>query len=539
MRDVLKMRDVLLLLSFLLGAAQGQQLPSGGYCLGNQCFAVFQDSSRDFRGAQHKCSQQRGLLMTVRSSVAHDIVSILLGNSTGRYWIGLHIPKGCPDLSTELRGFQWVTTGTASDFYNWAPGFDSSCPSSFPRCVSVSKKDKFQWAQARCNGLAAGFLCEYDFQAACSGLAGNNILYTTPYGFRVEGVQSLPPGSVAEPPDENKQVCFSGQWLRAPWSCDIQRGGCEHKCTTDPQNNPVCYCPPGQAVSLDNRVRCEVALDDRCEELKCDHACYVYAGSYLCACDYGFTLAKDNRSCMDFDECSDKKQCPEDNERCVNTQGSFQCVCMDGYQLRDGLCMDVNECVSSPCEHICTNRPGGYECSCDEGYKVDPDSPDKCELHCGQEECPAECDPNDRYQCECPDGYILEERVGHSVCIDINECDTVPCDHFCDNLYGSYECFCKKRFKLVDGHHCELSGDLEGSTEVMPVTSIMPVTPTQQPSAMSLGGLVGIIVCTVFFILLAVFLIHHILHIRGKRDNAGALKAPESPEAHRLQPVTP
>lgn len=90
----MKMRDVLLLLSFLLGAAQGQQLPSGGYCLGNQCFAVFQDSSRDFRGAQHKCSQQRGLLMTVRSSVAHDIVSILLGNSTGRYWIGLHIPKG-------------------------------------------------------------------------------------------------------------------------------------------------------------------------------------------------------------------------------------------------------------------------------------------------------------------------------------------------------------------------------------------------------------------------------------------------------------
>uniref|UniRef100_A0AAV2K8X8 C-type lectin domain-containing protein n=1 Tax=Knipowitschia caucasica TaxID=637954 RepID=A0AAV2K8X8_KNICA len=112
------MRDVLLLVWLLSGVARGTQ-PKGGYCIGNSCIAVF-DLTLDFSGAQDICQQHKGNLMTVRSSVAHDTLSLLLGNSSGQHWIGLHLPEGCPDTTSNLRGFQWITEDTTSDFFNWA-----------------------------------------------------------------------------------------------------------------------------------------------------------------------------------------------------------------------------------------------------------------------------------------------------------------------------------------------------------------------------------------------------------------------------------
>ena len=38
---------------------------------------------------------------------------------------------------------------------------------------------------------------------------------------------------------------------------------------------------------------------------------------------------------------------------------------------------DINECLSSPCEHTCINVQGSYKCSCYEGFKkinTDPKS---------------------------------------------------------------------------------------------------------------------------------------------------------------------
>uniref|UniRef100_A0A8C6X064 Thrombomodulin n=1 Tax=Neogobius melanostomus TaxID=47308 RepID=A0A8C6X064_9GOBI len=486
------MRGVLLILLWVLSAAAQGELPTGGYCIGNMCFALF-ETIIDFEGAQNVCGQHMGNLMTVRSSVDHDTLSLLLGNTTGLHWIGLHLPKGCPDLSKELRGYEWVTTETRSDFYNWAEASPENL----------------------CQSQIDGFLCEYMFlDERCQGIQNTNVLYTTPYGFSVEDAVALPPGSVAEQPDENKQVCVSGQWIGAPWSCEIQHGGCEHRCTDDPENHPVCYCQPGFTVNSTNMLTCEPAIDDPCMKLNCAHACYKYSDSFLCTCHEGFVL---------------------ENEKCINTEGWFKCVCKDGYQLNGGMCVDINECESAPCEHMCTNNAGGYDCSCYDGYKADPMSPDKCKLHCGKEECVAVCDPNNRYQCYCPDGYILEERVAHSVCIDIDECESdAHCDQDCENSFGGYECFCNPGFTLVDKTTCEIGGTIGVTEKVIVVT----VAPTHRPSGVSAGGFVGIIICTVFLILLAVFFIHHILCGKGKTDSPEALKAPESPEAHSLHLVT-
>ena len=40
------------------------------------------------------------------------------------------------------------------------------------------------------------------------------------------------------------------------------------------------------------------------------------------------------------------------------------------------LCLnlvDIDECLSSPCNHTCTNTPGSFKCSCNDGYVLDDD----------------------------------------------------------------------------------------------------------------------------------------------------------------------
>lgn len=547
------MRDVtgLLVMVFLIGGAGGTE-PDSGYCIGTQCVTVFRDPS-DFTAARDQCTDRGGHLMTVRSMVSHDIFQILLGNFTGRFWIGLHRTSACPDAAAKLRGFQWVTKDIESDFDNWAPSFDSSCSSH--RCISVSKEDEFKWTQEPCGDPAAGFLCEYSFSEPCKGLVlaeGESVSYKTPLGFGGSDMLSLPPGSTAiRMPAETNYVCFTELWLPAPWSCEIHEGGCEHKCTVDPDHMPVCYCPLGHIVNPANKVTCEVTAQDPCESLGCAYACFTSGESYACMCAPGFKLAEDGRTCVDFNDCRDERQCPMENFKCVNTVGGFQCVCQDGYKAKGSLCVDVDECASAPCEHMCTNIPGSYMCSCYDGYKADPESPNKCKLHCGKEECLAECDPNDHFVCYCPDGYVAEERGTERFCIDMDECASFHCDQDCKNTFGSYVCSCYRGYTLVDRFKCvktEDDGDTEGGSEgsgevtapSVIITTPPPVThpdPTRPSSAVSVGGLVGIIVCTVFFIVLVVFLAHHILSGRGKMESAGGLKAAED-EAHDLHHVT-
>lgn len=529
-----------IVLTALMGRVGGIK-PSNGYCIGNQCFTVFQDPS-DFTTAQQQCSEQSGHLMTVRSSVSHDILPLLLGNFTGRYWIGLHRPAGCPDNGAALKGYEWVTKASESDFYNWA-SFNSSCSSA--RCVSVSQEDGFKWIQEPCGDQVDGFLCEYSMKEPCISLAvaaGEYVIYRTPMGFEGKDLLSLPRGSIAiKMPSETKYMCNAEEWLQAPWTCEIQEGGCEDKCAVDPNNVPTCYCPPGQTVSPANKVTCEVTKDDPCLQLHCQHACYKEGDSYACTCDQGFKLAPDGRSCIDFNDCTDKRQCPGENSVCINTIGGFQCACKDGYKLTDGVCVDVNECESAPCEHECLNWAGTYNCSCSEGYKVDPESPDKCKLHCPYVECPAECDHNNKFQCYCPDGYIAEERGGSTYCIDMDECSSYHCDQDCVNTFGSFVCSCRRGYTLVNKVECLKNDDDEYSTtapSTLVTTPFVPYPePTRQPSGVTVGGLVGIIVCTVFFIVLVVFLAHHFLRGRGKMESAGALKASEG-EAHGLHHVT-
>lgn len=532
---------VLLLVSMLEGA--GSVAPSSGYCIDNQCFTVFRDPS-DFNTAREQCRDQGGHLMTVRSSVAHDVLSVLLGNFTGNFWIGLHLTLGCPDPAAKLKGYEWVTKDRESDFSNWLSSFDSSCSSY--RCVSVSPKGDFKWSQKPCLDQAAGFLCEHAFSDMCKSLAespGESVIYTTALDFVGYDLLSVPSGTTAlRMPSKTKYLCYEEKWQPAPWNCEILKGGCEYKCAAHPSSAPSCYCPPGQTINPVNKVTCETHhTGDPCLALSCEHACYQNGSSYACTCDQGFQLAEDGRSCVDFNDCSDPRQCPGDNLQCVNKPGGFDCVCKDGYEMRGGLCVDRNECASGPCEHECQNTPGSYTCSCYSGYQKDPLSPNKCKLFCGKEECPAECDPNNKFQCYCPEGYISEERGDSTVCIDMDECPDSLCEQKCINTFGSYVCDCSRGYMLVDEYKCVKNEDdyTEGSgvTTNIPTIEYVPYPgPTRQPSGVPPGALAAIIIFTVVFIVLVVFLADRILNRRRKSRSSGALKAAEG-EGQGLHPV--
>lgn len=542
MNDVTRLFAVVCVL--LCGKSGGVK-PNGGYCIGNQCFTVSKKPGNFFT-ALSECENVGGHLMTVRSSVSQDVLSLVLGNVSGRFWIGLHLPTGCPEPSLQLNGFNWVSGGSESDFSNWPTASDLSCSSD--RCVSVSSVDDFKWTREPCDKHAAGFLCEFSFNETCSSLeagAGESLIYSTPIGVEGADLVSLPSGSIAVlMPGETKYICFSRRWMQAPWKCDVLEGGCEHKCTRDPQQMPFCYCPRGQTINPENNVTCEEAQGDPCASLRCAHACYENGGSYACACRQGFKLAADGRSCVDFNDCADARQCPADSSRCVNTVGGFQCVCKDGYRSVEGACVDVDECTSAPCEHICDNLPGSYKCSCYNGYAEDPEEPHRCKLHCGEQECQAECDPNDRYICYCPDGYILDETEHTSMCIDMDECAMFFCDQQCANTYGSFVCTCSPGYTLVDDFRCVKTGDEpdpegSGGSSTFPSITTAPTDPdpTSQPPALTVGGLVGIVLCTLFFMGLLIFLAFRVLCGRRKTESAHGVKAPEG-EAHTLQPVT-
>ena len=61
---------------------------------------------------------------------------------------------------------------------------------------------------------------------------------------------------------------------------------------------------------------------------------------------------------LDANECiSGDHNC---QQTCLNQDGSYTCACQDGYLMNSDMrtCTDVNECLQSPCSHYCTNEPG-------------------------------------------------------------------------------------------------------------------------------------------------------------------------------------
>lgn len=54
------------------------------------------------------------------------------------------------------------------------------------------------------------------------------------------------------------------------------------------------------------------------------------SASSQCRCHPGFHLKDDGKTCVDIDECTTTYPC---TQRCINTHGSFRCLCVEGFSL--------------------------------------------------------------------------------------------------------------------------------------------------------------------------------------------------------------
>ncbi len=63
----------------------------------------------------------------------------------------------------------------------------------------------------------------------------------------------------------------------------------------------------------------------------------------------------------------------DDNATCQDVDGSFECVCKDGYSGDGTECEDIDECAAETdnCAGSCTNTDGGFECECPDGLAGD------------------------------------------------------------------------------------------------------------------------------------------------------------------------
>uniref|UniRef100_A0A3P9KCX4 EGF-like domain-containing protein n=1 Tax=Oryzias latipes TaxID=8090 RepID=A0A3P9KCX4_ORYLA len=133
----------------------------------------------------------------------------------------------------------------------------------------------------------------------------------------------LPPSSN----DDNHQnkFCLSNQFECANHHCISHRFWC--------------HCP-GSFMCVPQRWKCDGDKDcpdgadessPECGECSLELIkCIDLIKGILCRCHPGFQLKRDGKTCVDIDECTTTYPC---SQHCLNTHGSFHCLCVDGFEL--------------------------------------------------------------------------------------------------------------------------------------------------------------------------------------------------------------
>ncbi|XP_036971908.1 adhesion G protein-coupled receptor L4 isoform X2 [Acanthopagrus latus] len=122
------------------------------------------------------------------------------------------------------------------------------------------------------------------------------------------------------------------------------------------------------------------SLSDICDSCHQLATCKALNGSNnACFCKHGYT-GDGTTFCKDDNECQNVTNICGDRGNCTNTEGSYYCTCISGYnstgpnqfQPNDGTdCIDIDECKSGqlcgPDSH-CHNTNGSFYCTCQRDY---------------------------------------------------------------------------------------------------------------------------------------------------------------------------
>eukprot|EP01052_Picozoa_sp_SAG31_P026499 SAG31_NODE_2405_length_5763_cov_4.872881_1_plen_809_part_10 len=219
----------------------------------------------------------------------------------------------------------------------------------------------------------------------------------------------------------------------------------------------TCVCPTGLSGE-----HCEIDVDD-CLDASCanDAVCVDLTGGFICQCPDGFS----GTTCeTDIDECA-SEPCANDGV-CTDGVASYTCACAAGWEL-DNCDGDIDECASIPCNNdaVCSDSIDGWSCACLPGWSGE--DCDESVNPCASGE--AECDEDNAecvhvgpglWTCDCNAGYGTSD--GGQTCIEINECDSLPCANggLCLNLVADFACTCALGYS---GRYCGNDADECGS----------------------------------------------------------------------------
>lgn len=159
-------------------------------------------------------------------------------------------------------------------------------------------------------------------------------------------------------------------------------------------------------------------------------------------CKPGFHWNSLRSHCQDLDECQIKDNGCYDTQECVNTIGSYKCiprgVCKNGFIFDHVNIVCRKEVNPSDCGVVVniTMR--------DSNFVHVQHSFDSTPMESGSSKVVVR--PR-----ECPPGF--QQNVNTTSCEDVDECRLKRhnCEHFCQNLKGSFVCHCRKGFREVNG----------------------------------------------------------------------------------------
>ncbi|XP_077870152.1 signal peptide, CUB and EGF-like domain-containing protein 2 [Saccoglossus kowalevskii] len=226
-------------------------------------------------------------------------------------------------------------------------------------------------------------------------------------------------------------------------------GMCSHQCiNTD--GGFQCLCPHGYVLQS-NAGHCQDL--DECSLANrggCQQHCINTVGSYHCTCNPQYRLHFDKKRCIPLNGGGCVGDCTEQGD-----------TCPPGYRPTINGCVDIDECSNNyrsrgscsssichgsrgtPCSHGCVNTEGSFHCICPPGHVLQIDGK-TCISDPGDVNCNPVC--LNGGMCQLSDGCFTS--CSNTVCICLPGFSGLQCE-IGDN---SCQFECSNGGQCIDGH---------------------------------------------------------------------------------------
>ncbi|KAI8512649.1 hypothetical protein Bbelb_092880 [Branchiostoma belcheri] len=240
-----------------------------------------------------------------------------------------------------------------------------------------------------------------------------------------------------------------------PNACSASNGNCTQLCLPVPGGGRTCACQDGWSLGSDGRTCVSAAcLPNPCQNGgKCvgqPQSSSLTLTAYTCTCPPGFSGP---RCETNDDDCRPTNPC-QNGGQCVDGINTFTCRCLSGFS--GNRCeTNINDCPSpNPCQNggQCVDGINTFTCRCLSGF-----SGNRCETNINDCPSPNPCqnggqcvDGINTFTCRCLSGFS-----GNRCETNINDCPSPnPCQNGgqCVDGINTFTCRCLSGFS---GNRCE------------------------------------------------------------------------------------